>query len=317
MLILQKLQLPILVLLLAWTAKIWLDRKWSQTRTTDLNEDLIGDEFGTVLKLILINNFDKTHQTGKIAGCAILNHLLSQDTLETIAALEAQTEFNDDEKRERVAMTKMSKTLKSNINKEDKIVQVEFDEYQILTDLGDLQHSKLVAFKTTGPGGEFWWSLEKNKESFVMQRSNAKDAVIRKLEGNAQIPAIKTEEKYSGKCTMYNLLQYMLVHDIVGESYYLFNFNCQQLVRFLSKEKPTRIKSVGFISSLNSKYLNLTEDFVFASWPPEVALIYMNEPKILQTAYERGNFDIDGIYNQVTPLNWAIIFSKAQMIDHL
>lgn len=106
-----------------------------------------------------------------------------------------------------------------------------------------------------------------------------------------------------------------MVDDIVGESNLVIDFEFQHRIDFLNNINVLS-ESTPIVSGIDENYPN--EVFGFSSWSPIVALILMNKSELLVTACQNKDYcNINGNYNKVTPLNYAILFSQTQMVDFL
>jgi ankyrin repeat protein len=217
------------------------------------------------------------------------------------------------------------------INTESKITQVEIHQSSMkkATDVIKAFHVFLI-FKTTSEAdeGDFWWSLEKNLDYIVLQRSRNKDDVKNKLYGEERKPGEQIIENLVGKGSIKDLFGMLLTHQVIEEHYNIEDSNCESLVYFVSK----RITEIGYeyerwnraYSPLkcerNSNVLHLQVINLLTGvtdWPTLFILVYLKNTNVIDKVMKSGKYDINALHGGITPLQFAIMYSKTNMVKHL
>lgn len=140
--------------------------------------------------------------------------------------------------------TKVLDDLKGIVNKYLKITQVEIHQSSMhsATNATKVFHAFNVFRTTSESDGDYWWSLEKNLDYIVLQRSRNKDDVKNKLQGIKREEVKPYVENLDGKGSIKDLLKQFLNLKVIPERYNIVGSNCQSLVSFVSKQ----ITKVGF-----------------------------------------------------------------------
>jgi hypothetical protein len=212
-----------------------------------------------------------------------------------------------------------------------KIVQVETHR-QNGTHFNTINSTKtshiFVVFQTVSENdGEFWWSLEKTtKDAVVLQRSRDKDEVKNQLKGETRQGTEVIAENLEGKGGMKELLTLIWIHSNVNVKYQRDLSRCESLIPLVMK----KITKIGYeyetdftYSALSaeernpdlSEMINLLSNV--SNWHPLVVATYLGDVKKLDELKQDGKYNINGIYNNFTLLNLAILFAKTKMVQHL
>jgi ankyrin repeat protein len=230
-----------------------------------------------------------------------------------------------------VEIPEMLEILKD-IEKKSKITQVEVyrNSMNPVTDAMKAFHVFIV-FKSTSETADdrvYWWSLEKNTEYIVLQRSCNKENVKDKLEGKKRTKVKLIEKDLKGKGTIQDLFAILWAHQMISENYHILNSNCQSLVTFVGQQ----ITEIGYEYKGNFKYYPPREsgrdkqmlDLInilrgSSDWPPLFILIQMGNIDIFDKIVASGKYNINASYsyNEMTPLHLAITLQKTNMVEHL
>nr|CAH0106935.1 unnamed protein product [Daphnia galeata] len=196
-------------------------------RTNGSNEKCQNRYLGKSLrkKLLFVPNADTNpEEKHEISEPALFRFLLNEKTIEAQAEIQA-----------------MLNTL-SGIDKLSKITEIEIHESSMgsVTDFGQAFHAFIVFKTISGMDGEigdyWWWSLEKNREYIVLQRSRNKNDVKDKLYSEKRKEVKSIEENLVGKGTIKDLLSILWAYQAISERYNLVNSNCQSLVKLVSNK---------------------------------------------------------------------------------
>ncbi len=274
-------------------------------------------------KLLFVPCDDNEPKEGhEISEPAIFRFLLNEETLEKF-----------DEAAE-VEIVKMLEILKD-IDKHSKITQVEAYRSSMMkiTDAFKAYHVFIV-FKSTSETadyGIYWWSLEKNTEYIVLQRSRNKENVKDKLKGEQRNKVKLIEKDLKGKGTIKDLFDILWAHQIIKKKYNVVKSNCQTLVTFVGEQ----ITELGYKfkakfwkilysppreSGRDKKMLELINILRgFSVCSPLFHLITMENTDLFDNIVASGNYDINAFNNEhkLTPLHFAILLEKTKMVQHL
>ncbi|XP_046635844.1 poly [ADP-ribose] polymerase tankyrase-1-like [Daphnia pulicaria] len=210
------------------------------------------------------------------------------------------------------------------IDKESKIK--EFEIHQSSTgkaDAGGAIHT-FVVFKTTSQtDGDDWWSLEKNLECIILQRSGNKNDVKRKLDGAERIKVKPIKENLKGKGTIKDLLALLWAHQIVAENLDADDSNCQTFVTLVIK-RMTGYENEGYFkcsSPHESERKTISLDSInrlsnVNEWHPLFTFIYLENTELVDALMESEELDIDFFLRAGSLLNNAITLSKTKMVEH-
>jgi ankyrin repeat protein len=223
------------------------------------------------------------------------------------------------------------------IDKASKITEVEIHQSSMgpLKTLFKAFHVFNV-FRTTSEsdGGNYWWSLEKNMEYIILQRSRKKDDVKNKLYGKERKQVKLFKEDLKGKGSIKNLFAILL--SVIREPYNIWGSNCQSFVSYVSKritEIGYDFKGVGLYSvfpddlrRLRDQNANLSR----ALWQiihlaNDIPVTDESYPSIIDVHWtdlvdemiESGNYDINALYGGFTSLHFALLLDKYEMVRNL
>ncbi|XP_046645013.1 uncharacterized protein LOC124334464 [Daphnia pulicaria] len=220
------------------------------------------------------------------------------------------------------------------IDLESKIVQVETHR-QRGTNINQIDSTKpcvdiFVVFKTASEKdgeSEFWWSLEKTaRHAVILQRSRHKDEVKNKFKGETREGTQLIAEKLKGKGCLRELLTLLWIHMIVDAKYQWNLSRCESIMPLV----VIKITKIGYEYETDFTYSALpTEErnpdlsdiinFLLnvSNWHPLVVATYLGDAELLDRVQQDGQYNINGLYNNFTLLNLAILFSKTEMVQHL
>jgi ankyrin repeat protein len=236
-------------------------------------------------------------------------------------------------KSDEAAEVKMPEMLDvfKDIDKHSKITQVEAYRSSMnpVTDAVKAYHVFIV-FKSTSETADdrvyYWWSLEKNTDYIVLQRSRNKENVKDKLEGEERNKVKLIEKDLEGKGTIKDLFEILWTHQMIPEKYHIKKSNCQSLVTFVGQQ----ITNIGYKYKGNFKYYPPSEkgrdkkmlELInvirgCSDWPPLFHLIIMGSTDLVDKTVASGQYDINALYNGLTPLHLAIKWRKTKMVKHL
>ncbi|XP_046462703.1 serine/threonine-protein phosphatase 6 regulatory ankyrin repeat subunit B-like [Daphnia pulex] len=159
-----------------------------------------------------------------------------------------------------------------------------------------------------------------------MQRSRHKDEVKNKLKGETRKGTQLIAEKLEGKGCMRELLTLLWIHMIVDAKYQRNLSRCESVIPLIMKN----ITKISYeyendftYSALSAEERNpdLSDIINFLSnvsnWHPLVFATYLGHTGLFDRIQQDGQYNIDGVYNNFTLLNLAILFSKTEMAQHL
>jgi ankyrin repeat protein len=218
---------------------------------------------------------------------------------------------------------KMLYDLKSIVDKESKITEVEIHQSSMhsATDTTKAFHVFNVFRTTSESDGDYWWSLEKNLECLVLQRSRNKDDVRKKLYGKERKKVKSIVENLGGKGSIKDLFGMLLSHKVIREIYNITESNCESLVTFVSKQiTEIKYKYDGWECSNQMRVENLhilTMYTGVTEWPPLFIFVYSENTDLVDKMIESGKYDINALHGGMTPLQFAIRLHKTNMVKHL
>ncbi len=269
--------------------------KFEKNVSDSSNIPYLGSLFGaeSQQKLLFVPDADyEPKKIHDISEAAIFRFLLNEETM---------GKFDEAE----VEIPKMLEVLKD-IDKQLKINQVEIHQSSMgsTTDTFKAFHAFIVFKSTseTADHGVYWWSLEKNMEYIVLQRSCNKENVKDKLEGKQRTKAIPIVENLEGKGTIKDLFAILWANQMIPENYHILNSNCQFLVTFVGEQ----ITEIGYKYKGNFKYsppresgrdkemLELINVITGCSdWSPLFHLIKMGNTDLVDKTVASGKYDIN------------------------
>jgi ankyrin repeat protein len=211
------------------------------------------------------------------------------------------------------------------IDHESKISQVETHRQKKIT-VSNSPSGIFVVFLTVGEMGHFWWSLETYQNHVVMQRSRDKDSVKNKFQGETREGTELIAEKLEGKGCMRQLLILLWIHMILDAKYQRFLSRCESVIPLVIQ----KITKIGYEYETDFTYSTLSAEeknpdlldiinFLsnVSNWHPLVVATYLGDTELLDRVQQEGQYNINGVYNNFTLLNLAILFSKTKMVQHL
>ncbi|XP_046634899.1 serine/threonine-protein phosphatase 6 regulatory ankyrin repeat subunit B-like isoform X2 [Daphnia pulicaria] len=277
----------------------------------------VRDYFGaeSQQKLLFVPDADNQPEgEHEISEPALFRFLLNEETLEDIK--KAKGEIPD-----------MLNVLRD-INKESKITEFETHQSSMGTtkDLKRAFHVFIVFKTTCQTDKDYWWSLEKNRDYIVLQRSRNKNNVKDKCYGETRNEVKPIVENLVGNGTIKDLFAILWAHQIIPEKYNILNSNCQSFVTFISQE----ITEIGYQydgffkyspppeSGRNQKMLDLINILRGRfELSPLFTLIVMENIDLVDKMMASGKYDINALHNGLTPLHFAIVCSRTKMVQHL
>jgi ankyrin repeat protein len=164
----------------------------------------------------------KPKEKHEISEPALFRFLLNEETLQ---------QFDEAEIPEMLGILK-------DIDKNSKIAEVEIHQSSMgpATDAIKAFHVFIV-FKTTSEIDEdYWWSLEKNLEYIILQRSRNKDDVKNRLYGKERIKVEPIKKGLKGKGAIKDLFAILLARQMIPEKNHTQNFNRQSFVTFVGQQ---------------------------------------------------------------------------------
>jgi ankyrin repeat protein len=217
---------------------------------------------------------------------------------------------------------------------ESKITQVETHR-QRGTNINQIDSTKpcvdiFVVFKTASEKdgeSEFWWSLEKTtRHAVILQRSRHKDEVKNQFKGETRQGTQLIAEKLKGKGCLRELLTLLWIHMIVDAKYQWNLSRCESIMPLV----VIKITKIGYeyetdftYSALSAEERNpdLSDIINFllnvSNWHPLVVATYLGDAESFDRLKKHKKYNINGIYNNFTLLNLAILFAKTEMVKHL
>ncbi|XP_046462731.1 uncharacterized protein LOC124208913 [Daphnia pulex] len=255
------------------------------------NISLLGIFKGELIELFFLPSVDENPTNGdhKIPERELFQYLLKQNTQSSIL-------------RE--------------IDHESKIIEVETDRQRGKSIKNEPFHT-FVIFKTE----KVWWSLEKTaKDAVVLQRFRDKNEVKNKFK-ETEILA----EKLEGKGCMRELLTFLWIHMIIDVKYQRHLSRCESFIPLIMR----KITKIGYKYEKDFTYSTLSAeeknpelsdlmDFLLnvSDWHPLVVATYLGDTVLLDRLKQDGKYNINGVYNNLTLLNLAILFDKTEMVQH-
>jgi hypothetical protein len=201
-----------------------------------------------------------------------------------------------------------------------KIEQVEIYQSNVIFMLDGTPVSHyFMIFKTNSQeDGDYWWSLEKNVDCIVLQRSRDKETVKNKLNGRERRIVTPTHNNLIGmKGTIKNLFAVLWAYQIIQEKCPKKLSDCQSFVHFVSQ----RMTEIGNASHL-TKESDVKIDFInslsssISKWHPLFLAICLGNTKLFDEIQKKTTFD--NSKNELTLLNLAIALpNQTEMIKHL
>ncbi|XP_046651126.1 serine/threonine-protein phosphatase 6 regulatory ankyrin repeat subunit B-like [Daphnia pulicaria] len=277
--------------------------------------DYIGAYFGakSQQKLLFVPDADNEPKVDhEISEPVLFRFLLNEETLKQLDQAEIHEMLN----------------VLKDVDKGSKIT--EFETHQSSMDLR--KDSKgafhvFIVFKTTSvTDGDYWWSIEKGMDYITLQRSRNKENVKNQCYGEPRHQAKPIVENLIGKGTIQDLFAVLWAQQMIPEKYNALNSNCQTLVTFVSQQiTEIGYEYKGFFAyspppenGRNKKMLDLINILRGRSdWPPLFTLILMENIHLVGKMIDSGKYNINAFYNGLTPLHFAIMFSKNKMVQHL
>jgi ankyrin repeat protein len=213
------------------------------------------------------------------------------------------------------------------IDLESKIVQVETHRQRGKPNTNNSTVDIYVVFKIVSEkDGDWWWSFEKSLNDLIIQRSRDKDSVKNKFKGETREGTSTIAEDLEGKGCMRVLLTLFWIHMVVDAKYQRHLSRCESILPLVVK-KITKIRyeyeNDFTYSALSAEERNpdLSEIINFllnvSNWHPLVVATYLGDAESFDRLKKHKKYNINGIYNNVTLLNLAILFSKTEMVQHL
>ncbi len=279
-----------------------------------LSGKLKGGKYKQKLQFVPCADNEEPQVGHEISEPAIFRFLLNEETM---------GKFDE---ADEVEIVKMLDVLKD-IDKQSEITHVEAHQSSMrkMTDALKAFHVFIV-FKTCATDGVYWWSLEKNTEYIVLQRSRNKNNVKNKLEGKQRTRVKLVEKDLKGKGTIKDLFAILWAHQMIQENYNILNSNCQFLVTFVGQQ----ITEIGYKYKGNFPYspppekgrdkqmLELINAIRGCSdWSPLFHLIAIGNTNLVDIIVASGMYDINASCNGLTPLHLAIRLKKTEMVKHL
>jgi hypothetical protein len=273
--------------------------------------------FGSISqqKLYFVPDANKPGEHHEISEAALFRFLLNEETLR---------EYTETE----VELPEMLKVLKD-VDKVSKITEFETHQSSMgsATDSSKAFHVFIVFKSTSETEGDYWWSLEKNRDFIVLQRFRNKENVKNQCYEETRNQVKPIVENLEGKGTMKDLIALLWVHQMIPEKYNILNSNCQSFVTCISQQiTETGYKYQGYFaysppheSGREKKMFDLINILRsgFSEGSILIILILMENINLFDKIVASGKYDINAFYNGYTPLDLAIMFSKTKMVQHL
>lgn len=272
-------------------------------------------------KLLYVPDADKQPDVfHEIPDSAIQSLLFDQETgVEQLDQAEAGT-------------TQMLGALKD-IDKESTINQVEILRSKIGSETGVRgAHHVFMVFETTRntvndeKTVSWWWSLERDTEYVILQRSRDEGAVKDNKKGVRRNKIRSIKKGLKGKGTIQYLFALLWGTNVILTKYHIIKSNCQTLIAFISKQ----VTEKGYeYQCFCNKYSSLTKydqvakiirvliKLAATTKHPLLNAIDSEEADRLDEMIASGKYDVDGIYSGVTLVHYAIVCSKTTMVQHL
>jgi hypothetical protein len=159
-------------------------------------------------------------------------------------------------------------------------------------------------------------------------KGDVKDRRRDKPRNNVQRITAGLEGKpLTGNGSIKDLFAVLWAQQMIVEKYHLMNSNFQSFVTFVSKQMtqekyefqeffncptpPENDRKTEMLDLIN--ILTVTVE----SWHPLFTLIYLENTDMFDTITKGGEYDMGITHYGVTLLNFAIVFSKTEMVKHL
>ncbi len=179
-----------------------------------------------------------------------------------------------------------------------------------------------VVFKTVSEkDGDCWWSLEETvKHAVILQRSRDKDSIKKKFKETELVA-----DELEGKGCMRELLTFLWIHMIVDAKYQRDLSRCESVIRLVMNNITKmcyEYENDFTYSALSAEERNpdLSDIINFllnvSNWHPLVVATYLGDVELLDRVQQDGHYNINGVYNNFTLFNLAILFSKTEMVQH-
>ncbi len=209
------------------------------------------------------------------------------------------------------------------IDKASKITEVEIHQSSMgsATDTTKAFHVFNVFRTTIESDGDYWFSLEKNTNHVVLQRSRNKDDVKDKLYGKPRKQVKPVVESFVGKGTIQDLFAILLT--VIRQRYDILASNCQSLVSFISKQ----VTEIGYIYkgwSLPPYFsvlyknvhlwqtIHLANDISVIEFSVSFLLVHLEKTDLVD-GIQSGKYDINALHGGFTSLHAAILLREYQM----
>jgi ankyrin repeat protein len=269
-------------------------------------------------KLLFVPDADnKPEEDHEISEPALFRFLLNEETTEEIKRAEAD-------------IPDMLNVLKD-IDKQSKIT--EFETHQssmgLRKDLSKAFHVFIVFKTTSEKDGDYWWSLEKGTDYITLQRSRNKKNVKDKWDDRPRNKVKPIVENLKGKGTIQDLFAVLWLQQVIPENYHILKSNCQSFVTCISQQiTEIGYEYEGFFnytpreSGRDKKMLdliNILRGGHGSGLSPLFTVIKMGNIDLVNKMIKSGDYDINTCINEhkITPLQFAIMFSKTEMVKHL
>lgn len=221
-----------------------------------------------------------------------------------------------------------SKILKE-IDLKSTITQVETHKSR---NVGQIESENIfVVFQTTSSkeDRQYWWSLEESTESVTTQRSQTKTAVKDQFKGKIRNQVETIADGLKGKGSIKDFLILLWIHIVIDLKCQSFLSRCESFIPLVMKKLTETFyeypSNYFTYSALSSEEINPQMEEIInfltkvTKWHPLLCLTYLGDIHQFDKVLGNGFFKtkIDGIYNKLTLLNAAILFSKKEMVQHL
>lgn len=174
-------------------------------------------------------------------------------------------------------------------------------------------------FQTTSDkDGQHWWSLDRNEDYIVLQRSRSLDTVKNKVGGKERKNVKCNIQDLVGKGSIKDLLTILWIHQVMEElNYQNKSSNSQSFVTLVSEALTVR-DNKGNFTQQSDETLDLISTLVsgICNWHPLYLPIYLGNTNLFGRIKELtmcGNLN-----HKVSPLNLAIaLHCETKMIRHI
>jgi ankyrin repeat protein len=213
-------------------------------------------------------------------------------------------------KEQKAEIPEILKTLKE-IEKESKITLVEIYQSSMGSVTNRIKAFHVFAvFRTSeSDGRDYWWSLEKNLEGIVLQRSRNKDDVKNKLYGDERKKVGPYKKDLKGKGSIKDLLEILLKYRVIPEHYNIATSNCETFITLISER----------ITEKDYKYISFIERLLAAYMPTIVTRLLVRIYSYFQFILPKRerNPKLNTRYHGYTLLHIAIMLKKTELVQHL